>query len=361
MPTINAHEDQDYLTLLSWADKYRRLKIRANAETSRETLTALRFGDEGIGLCRTEHVFFHPESIDVFREMIFAQSPEEKQEKLNQLSAFQVRELKQLFKVMVGLPVTLHLLDPPLSEFLPQAKSEIEKLDRRLGRETEILMKQVGALHEKNPMLGFRGSRISIIYPEISTMQMDSILTAAIQSQRNGTIVKPEIMVPLVTSSGELEVILQNLEQTAKQTFLRLGQNIQYKLGTMMEVPRACVQSRTVAPQVQFMSFDTHDLTQLTFGFSREDSGKFLPDYIERQILAFDPFIHLDQQGVGNLIRMALEQSRKVQKKMEYGICGDHGGDPRSIKFFHRIGIDYVSCSPHLVPVARLAAAKASI
>ena len=361
VPTIDAHEDQDYLTLLSWADKYRRLKIRANAETSREALTALRFGAEGIGLCRTEHVFFHPESIDVFREMIFAQSPEEKQEKLNQLSAFQVRELKLLFKVMDGLPVNLRLLDPPLSEFLPQAKSEIEKLAGRLGRETETLMKLVGALHEKNPMLGFRGSRLSIIYPEISTMQMDSILTAAIQSQRNGTIVKPEIMVPLVTSSGELEVILQNLEQTAKQTFLRLGQNIQYKLGTMMEVPRACVQSRTVAPQVQFMSFDTHDLTQLTFGFSREDSGKFLPDYIERQILAFDPFIHLDQQGVGNLIRMALEQSRKVQKKMEYGICGDHGGDPRSIKFFHRIGIDYVSCSPHLVPVARLAAAKASI
>ena len=261
VPTIDAHEDQDYLTLLSWANKYRRLKIRANAETSKEALTALRFGAEGIGLCRTEHVFFHPESIDVFREMIFAQNPEEKQEKLNQLSAFQVRELKLLFKVMDGLPVTLRLLDPPLSEFLPQAKSEIEKLAGRLGRETETLMKQVGALHEKNPMLGFRGSRLSIIYPEISTMQMDSILTAAIQSQRNGTIVKPEIMVPLVTSSGELEVILQNLEQTAKQTFLRLGQNIQYKLGTMMEVPRACVQSRTVAPQVQFMSFDTHDLT----------------------------------------------------------------------------------------------------
>ena len=211
VPTIDAHEDQDYLTLLSWADKYRRLKIRANAETSKEALTALRFGAEGIGLCRTEHVFFHPESIDVFREMIFAQNPEEKQEKLNQLSAFQVRELKLLFKVMDGLPVTLRLLDPPLSEFLPQAKSEIEKLARRLGRETESLMKQVGALHEKNPMLGFRGSRLSIIYPEISTMQMDSILTAAIQSQRNGTIVKPEIMVPLVTSSGELEVILQNL------------------------------------------------------------------------------------------------------------------------------------------------------
>ena len=208
VPTIDAHEDQDYLTLLSWADKYRRLKIRANAETSREALTALRFGAEGIGLCRTEHVFFHTESIDVFREMIFAQSPEEKQEKLNQLSAFQVRELKLLFKVMDGLPVTLRLLDPPLSEFLPQAKSEIEKLAGRLGRETETLMKQVGALHEKNPMLGFRGSRLSVIYPEISTMQMDSILTAAIQSQRNGTIVKPEIMVPLVTSSGKLEVIL---------------------------------------------------------------------------------------------------------------------------------------------------------
>ncbi len=226
VPAIDAHEDQDYQILLSRADKYRRLKIRANAETSREPLTALRFGAEGIGLCRTEHVFFHPESIDVFREMIFAQSPDEKQEKLNQLSAFQVRELKQLFKVMDGLPVTLRLLDPPLSEFLPQAKSELEILAGRLGRGTETLMKQVGALHEKNPMLGFRGSRLSIIYPEISTMQMDSILTAAIQSQRNGTFVKPEIMVPLVTSSVELEVILQNLEQTAKQTFLRLGQNI---------------------------------------------------------------------------------------------------------------------------------------
>ncbi|HCP32948.1 MAG TPA: pyruvate, phosphate dikinase, partial [Deltaproteobacteria bacterium] len=361
VPTIDTSEDQDFLTILSWADKYRRLKIRTNVETAKEAQKARQLGAEGIGLCRTENMFFGKERIHVMREMILAQTRGELQKKLERLSSFQISDLKKLFQVMDGLPVTIRLLDTPLQEFFPTSKTEIEALAEKCGYESGAILRQIEELHEINPVLGFRGCRLSIVYPEIAAMQMDAVLTAAIQSQQNGLNVLPEIMIPLVATSGELEVILQGLEQTAQQTFHRLGERIAYKIGTMMEVPRACVQSRTVAPQVQFMSFGTNDLTQTTFGLSREDMGKFLPNYLEHKILPFNPFISLDQQGVGNLIRMALEQSRKVQKKMKYGICGEHAGDPRSIMFFHRIGMDYVSCSPHRIPAARIAAAKASI
>ncbi len=361
VPKMDAQEDQDFQTILGWADKYRRLKVRANAETPEDAANARRLGAEGIGLCRTEHMFFGEDRIDVVRSMILAESADERKSFLDQLAGFQKSDIFKLFQVMDGLPVTIRLLDPPLHEFLPTSESEVELLSGRLGRDQGQVRKRIDELYEINPMLGFRGCRLSIVYPEITAMQMEAILTAAVECEQEGIEVLPEIMVPLVAISRELDVILKEMEAVGKAVFRRLGSSVEYLMGTMIEVPRACVQARTIAPKVKFMSFGTNDLTQMTYGFSRDDIGKFLPDYLEKKLLPFDPFISIDQQGVGNLIRMALEQSRKVHKKLKYGVCGEHGGDPRSIMFFHRVGFDYVSCSPYRVPIARLAAAKASL
>ncbi|MBC8257823.1 MAG: pyruvate, phosphate dikinase [SAR324 cluster bacterium] len=357
---IQAQSDDNFQTILKWADEYRRLDVRANAETPEDVLKARELGAEGIGLCRTEHMFFEEDRIAVMRAMILAKSEKERQTYLDRLFNFQKADFREIFKIMDGLPVTIRLIDPPLHEFLPQQDADLHYLAKILHQKESELRKKISNLSEANPMLGFRGCRLSIVYPGITQMQVRAILTAAIECKQEGITAKPEIMIPLIATATELKLILATLEETAKEVFKQLHNSIDYQFGTMMEVPRACVQARTIAPNVSFMSFGTNDLTQMTYGFSRDDIGTFLPSYLEKKILPHDPFVTLDQQGVGSLIRTALKQSRSVNKKINFGICGEHGGDPRSIAFFHQTGFDYVSCSPFRIPIAKIAAAQAS-
>jgi pyruvate,orthophosphate dikinase len=358
---IQAQSDEDFQTILAWADKYRRLRVRANAETPEDVRKARELGAEGIGLCRTEHMFFEEERIKVIRSMILAKTEKEREYFLDSLFKFQKSDMRKIFEIMDGLPVTIRLIDPPLHEFLPQEDADIQALAKSLHQKEPALRKEIANLREANPMLGFRGCRLSIVYPGITQMQVKAILSAAVECKQNGIKVFPEIMIPLVSTAQELKVILSTMEESAKEVFRVMKNSIDYQFGTMMEVPRACVQARTIAPVVRFMSFGTNDLTQMTFGFSRDDIGTFLPAYLEQKILAHDPFVTLDQQGVGHLIRTALKQSRSVNKKLQFGICGEHGGDPNSIAFFHKTGFDYVSCSPYRIPIARIAAAQANL
>ncbi len=359
--TIEAHADQDFQTLLHWADRYRHLHIRANAETPEDAQKACDLGAEGIGLCRTEHMFFAAERIDTMRSMILSETQKERQMYLGRLFEFQKADMQDLFKVMTGHPVTIRLLDPPLHEFLPQNKTDIQALANRLGRGYDKVKQRIEALFEVNPMLGFRGCRIALVYPEITRMQTKAVITAALEAQEEGAQVYPEIMVPLVATARELRFIRQEIETTANRVFEEYKASVAYRIGTMMEVPRACLRADTLAPLAEFMSFGTNDLTQMTFGFSRDDVGKFLPAYLEHETLKNDPFVILDQRGVGELIRLAIGKSRPINPNMEYGICGEHGGNARSIRFCHHVGFHYVSCSPYRVPVARIAAAQASI
>jgi len=358
---IQAQSDEDFQTILAWADKYRRLRVRANAETPEDVRKARELGAEGIGLCRTEHMFFEEERIKVIRSMILAKTEKEREYFLDSLFKFQKSDMRKIFEIMDGLPVTIRLIDPPLHEFLPQEDADIQALAKSLHQKEPALRKEIANLREANPMLGFRGCRLSIVYPGITQMQVKAILSAAVECKQDGIKVFPEIMIPLVSTAQELKVILSTMEESAKEVFRLMKNSIDYQFGTMMEVPRACVQARTIAPVVRFMSFGTNDLTQMTFGFSRDDIGTFLPAYLEQKILAHDPFVTLDQQGVGHLIRTALKQSRSVNKKLQFGICGEHGGDPNSIAFFHKTGFDYVSCSPYRIPIARIAAAQANL
>jgi pyruvate,orthophosphate dikinase len=361
IPKTEASSSDDFQTLLSWADKYRRLKVRANAETPEDAAKARELGAEGIGLCRTEHMFFEADRIDSMRGMILAESREERQSYLDKLFHFQKADMKALFEVMHDLPVTVRLLDPPLHEFLPHSEEDMQALADRIGKSFESIREMTRSLHEVNPMLGFRGCRLSVVHPEITEMQVEAIISAAIEAAEEGFNPYPEIMIPLVVNVREIRFITEIIERGIRKAMAEKQISIPYKIGTMMETPRACLGAKRLAPAVEFMSFGTNDLTQMTYGFSRDDVGKFIPAYLDRKLVEADPFVTLDQRAVGRLMKMAIADSKGRKKGIKYGICGEHGGDPVSIQFCHEIGLDYVSCSPYRVPVARIAAAQANV
>jgi pyruvate,orthophosphate dikinase len=334
--------------------------VRANADTPADAARARELGAKGIGLCRTEHMFFAPGRIEVMRHMILAQSDDERDEALRELEAFQTDDFVGIFRAMDGLPVTVRLLDPPLHEFLP-AVDDLDELAKQMGIDAGVLSDRVAALQEVNPMLGLRGVRLGMTFPEVTRMQVRAILAAATLVAREGVSVLPEIMVPLVSAPSELQRQRELVDETASELEERTGIRILYKVGTMIEVPRAALLAGEIAEYADFFSFGTNDLTQMTFGLSRDDSSRFLPAYVESGVLADDPFQVLDVEGVGQLVKMATEQGRAVRSSLSIGVCGEHGGDPRSIAFCHEMGLDYVSCSPFRVPVARLAAAHAAL
>jgi pyruvate,orthophosphate dikinase len=362
VPMIEPQMSGEFGTLMEWADGVRRLRVRTNAETPLDADTARRFGAEGIGLCRTEHMFFDPERIGAVRQMIMASDTSGRETALAKLLPFQRQDFAELFRIMVGLPVTIRLLDPPLHEFLPHAEEEIAAVAEALGADVATMKQRVSELAEANPMLGHRGCRLGITYPEIYRMQARAIFEGAIEVVRGGGAAPvPEIMIPLVGTRRELEITRAQIEEVAAQVFGETGMTIEYSVGTMIELPRACVIADKIAEVADFFSFGTNDLTQTVFGLSRDDAGKFLPAYVEQGIVAKDPFVSLDVEGVGALIRMAAERGRTTSPGLKLGICGEHGGDPASIAFCEQAGLDYVSCSPYRVPVARLAAAQAAL
>lgn len=358
---IEASSSDDFQILLTWADKYRRLRVRANADTPEDAVKARELGAEGIGLCRTEHMFFAAERIDIMRAMILSETSEERQAYLDQLIVFQHDDILGLFKVMDGLPVTIRLLDPPLHEFLPQTGEDIQALSARIGKPSKQIRESIERLAEVNPMLGFRGCRLSVVYPEITQMQVKAIMSAAADAIEAGYRPHPEIMIPLVINVREIRLVTAIIDKCIHEMAKARTVSIPYKIGTMMETPRATLGADRLAPEVEFMSFGTNDLTQMTYGFSRDDAGKFIPKYLKEKLIDVDPFVSLDQRAVGRLMEMAIDESRGKKKGIKYGICGEHGGDPRSIKFCHDIGLDYVSCSPFRVPIARIAAAQANV
>jgi pyruvate, orthophosphate dikinase len=350
-----------FARLLGWADEVRRLKVRANADTPADARIARGFGAEGIGLCRTEHMFFEGDRITAMREMIVARDLPGRRRALQKLLPMQRSDFEGIFEAMNGLPVTIRLLDPPLHEFLPHGGEESKLLARTLGITRAELLHTVETLRETNPMLGHRGCRLGITYPEITEMQGRAIFEAAVRAKRRGIDVRPEIMIPLVATVKEFENQRGVLEEVAQQVLGAMGEDVPYTIGTMIELPRAALTADEIAKSAEFFSFGTNDLTQTTFGLSRDDAGRFLPNYVERGILPDDPFQVLDQNGVGKLIGIAVSAGRSVRPQLKVGICGEHGGEPRSVKFCHQIGLDYVSCSPYRVPIARLAAAHAAL
>jgi len=361
IPKTEASSSEDFQILLSWADKHRKLKVRANAETPEDAAKARELGAEGIGLCRTEHMFFESERIDLMRAMILSDTKKERKKYLKQLLAFQHADMLELFKVMDGLPVTVRLLDPPLHEFLPHTEEDIAALATRLDKSASAIRDSVEHLSEVNPMLGFRGCRLSVVYPEITEMQVRAIIGAAVEATEQGYKPFPEIMIPLVVNVREIRLISEIIDHGIHKALKEKSVSLTYKIGTMMETPRACLGADRLAPAVEFMSFGTNDLTQMTYGFSRDDAGRFIPQYLERKLIESDPFVSLDQRAVGRLMEMAIDESRARKKGIKYGICGEHGGDPRSVRFCHDLGLDYVSCSPYRVPIARIAAAQANV
>ncbi|MGI8401661.1 MAG: pyruvate, phosphate dikinase [Gemmatimonadaceae bacterium] len=352
---------QSYAELLGWADEVRTLRVRANADTPRDARQARSFGAEGIGLCRTEHMFFEGDRITAMREMIVAREEGGRRRALNKLLPMQRQDFEGIFEAMDGLPVTIRLLDPPLHEFLPHGGEESKLLARTLDIPRADLNRIIESLRETNPMLGHRGCRLGITYPEITEMQGRAILEAAVRAMRRGIVVKPEIMIPLVSTVREFDNQKAIIESVAERVLGGMGEKIPYLIGTMIELPRAALTAGKIAESAEFFSFGTNDLTQTTLGLSRDDAGRFLPSYIDRGILADDPFQILDTEGVGRLVRMAVEEGRQVRPTIKLGICGEHGGEPRSIAFCHSLGLDYVSCSPFRVPIARLAAAHAAL
>jgi pyruvate,orthophosphate dikinase len=357
-PKVSGH----FGTMMTWADDVRTLAVRTNAETPLDAETAKRFGAEGIGLCRTEHMFFDPSRIGAVRQMIMASDEEGRRAALEKLLPFQRDDFVALFRIMAGLPVTIRLLDPPLHEFLPHGEHELAEVAAALGVDIATMHRRAADLSEANPMLGHRGCRLGITYPEIYEMQAQAIFEAAIiVAEETGAAPVPEIMIPLVGSPRELEITRAQVDRIAKEVFSAKGRRIEYQVGTMIELPRAALLADKIAEVGDFFSFGTNDLTQTTYGLSRDDAGKFLPKYVESGIFEKDPFISLDREGVGLLVRMAAEKGRQTKPKLKLGICGEHGGDPASIAFCQEVGLDYVSCSPYRVPVARLAAAQAAI
>ncbi|MBV1796774.1 pyruvate, phosphate dikinase [Siccirubricoccus sp. G192] len=352
----------DFETLMGWADAVRRLRVRANAETPLDAETARKFGAEGIGLCRTEHMFFDPDRIGAVRQMIMAENERGRRDALERLLPFQRQDFAALFRIMVGLPITIRLLDPPLHEFLPHTEAEIAEVAQALGADVTAMQRRAAELSEANPMLGHRGCRLGITFPEIYEMQARAIFEAAVEigkSTRKAPV--PEIMIPLVATKRELEITRAQVDRVAQEVFAESGYHVEYYVGTMIELPRAALTADSIAASADFFSFGTNDLTQTTFGLSRDDAGKFLPVYVEKGIMAKDPFVSIDVEGVGALVRIAAEKGRGVKPELKLGICGEHGGDPASIEFCETIGLDYVSCSPYRVPVARLAAAQAAL
>lgn len=351
----------DFRTLMEWADNVRKLKVRTNADTPHDSKVARDFGAEGIGLCRTEHMFFGEDRIPLVREMILAEDKPRREKALAKLMPLQKKDFKGIFKVMEGLPVTIRLLDPPLHEFLPHTDREIEDVARRMKVKKKKIEELLQNLHELNPMLGHRGCRLGITYPEIYRMQVRAILEAACELGKGGQKVIPEIMIPLVGHINELIFTKQHAIEAAEEVIKRHKLKIKYLIGTMIEVPRAAITADEIAEEAEFFSFGTNDLTQMGFGFSRDDIGKFLPSYIEGGILEKDPFATVDRKGIGELMKIGVEKGRKTKPNLKIGICGEHGGDPESVEFCHQIGLDYVSCSPFRVPIAILAAAHAAI
>ncbi len=359
--TVDARLSGSFATIMKWADQYRTMKVRTNTDTPGDAKVARGFGAEGIGLCRTEHMFFEGDRIRAMREMILADSLDERKKALKKLLPMQRKDFMGIMKAMEGYGVTIRLLDPPLHEFLPHD----EKSQKIMAEEMNISLKQIKAkvesLLEFNPMLGHRGCRLGITYPEITEMQAQAIFEAACALKKKKVNVKPEIMVPLVGSLREFQLQKEIIVEVAERVMKAKKVKVDYQVGTMIEVPRAAIRSHDIASEAEFFSFGTNDLTQMTFGFSRDDAGSFLPEYVEKKVLENDPFRVLDQTGVGSLIEMAVEQGRNARKKLKVGICGEHGGEPRSVEFCHRSGLDYVSCSPFRVPIARLAAAQAAL
>ena len=352
----------DFGTLMEWADSFRRMGVRTNAETPLDAETAVKFGAEGIGLCRTEHMFFDPERIGAVRQMIMANSEAGRRTALARLLPFQREDFRKLFTIMAPLPVTIRLLDPPLHEFLPHEPAEIELVAEALGTDVETMHRRLAELAEANPMLGHRGCRLGVTYPEIYEMQARAIFEGAIAvAKETGLAPIPEIMIPLIATRKELELTRAQVEKVAAEVFAEAGQSIEYSIGTMIELPRAAMLADKIAEVADFFSFGTNDLTQTVFGLSRDDAGKFLPYYVDAGILPKDPFVSIDVEGVGELVRIAAEKGRSARPGLKLGICGEHGGDPASIAFCEKVGLDYVSCSPYRVPVARLAAAQAAL
>ena len=351
----------DFAELMSWSDEVKTLAVRANADSPRDAEVAIKFGAEGIGLCRTEHMFFEGDRIEYVRQMILSDTVEERIKALDELYKFQVEDFRGIYRAMVGLPVTVRLLDPPLHEFLPHTDEEYQAVADKLGKTLEEVKIKGASLKEMNPMLGHRGSRLAVTYPEIYNMQVKAIVDAAIDVERElGCTIVPEIMLPLIGSEAEIVYVKNNVVKAIEAAKEAKNSDIQYKIGTMIEIPRAALTADQIAKHAEFFSFGTNDLTQMTFGFSRDDIGSFLPDYIEKKVFQVDPFVSLDQNGVGQLIEIAAQKGRSTRPDIKLGICGEHGGDPESIKFCHKAGLNYVSCSPYRVLVARLAAAQAA-
>jgi pyruvate,orthophosphate dikinase len=371
IPTVEPkfEEETDLITLLSWADDFRRLEVWANADYPDDAARARGFGAQGIGLCRTEHMFFEEERLPIVQRMILAESDAERDKALDELLPFQRGDFEGIFKAMDGLPVIIRLIDPPLHEFLPNERDVLEQvIEKRVKGETQGLAEQeelldaIESMHESNPMMGMRGVRLSIVMPGIVKMQVRAIFEAACNMANKGVIVKPEVMIPLTGHVNELKVIQPQLVEIAKDVMTEKSVEVEYKFGTMIEIPRACVTADEVASVAEFFSFGTNDLTQMTFGYSRDDAeARFLLDYVEKGVLPENPFQTIDRNGVGALMKMAVEKGRGTRSDLEVGICGEHGGDPNSIEFCHLINQNYVSCSPFRVPVARLAAAQSAI
>ena len=362
IPTVDASVSGDFGTIMGWADSIRTMKVRTNADTPRDALKAVEFGAEGVGLCRTEHMFFDEDRIPAMREMIVSKTEEQRRAALAKLLPFQKKDFMGIYEAMQERPVTIRFLDPPLHEFLPTEKEDIEALAKEMNLSYDQLKATIDSLHEFNPMLGHRGCRLAVTYPEIAEMQTRAVVEAAIEvGQATGKTIVPEIMIPLVGEVKELKYVKDVVMATAQKVMEEKGVQLKIMVGTMIEIPRAALLADEIAQEAEFFSFGTNDLTQMTFGFSRDDAGKFLDDYYAKKIYEFDPFARLDQHGVGKLVKMAAELGRKTRPDIKLGICGEHGGDPSTVKFCYEVGLNYVSCSPFRVPIARLAAAQARI
>ena len=363
IPTVDASIGGEFGRVMGWADQYRRLKVRTNADTPHDAAKARELGAEGIGLCRTEHMFFEGDRIAAIREMICSDTVEQREKALAKLLPMQQGDFEGIYEAMEGCPVTIRFLDPPLHEFVPTEEADIELLAKDMGKTVADIKAIIASLHEFNPMMGHRGCRLAVTFPEIAVMQTRAVIRAAINVQKKHPDwnMVPEIMIPLVGEVKELKFVKDVVVKTADEELAAAGMNMKYLVGTMIEIPRAALTADAIATEAEFFSFGTNDLTQMTFGFSRDDAGKFLPAYYDNKIYESDPFARLDQVGVGKLVDMACKLGRATRPDIHLGICGEHGGDPSSVEFCHRVGLDYVSCSPFRVPIARLAAAQAAI
>ncbi|MGN0666255.1 MAG: putative PEP-binding protein, partial [Huintestinicola sp.] len=363
IPTVDAQIAGEFGRVMAWADKYRKLKVRTNADTPSDAKKARELGAEGIGLCRTEHMFFDPSRIAAFREMICSDTVEEREAALAKIEPMQQADFEALYEALEGCPVTIRFLDPPLHEFVPTEEADIQALADAQGKSVETIKSIIASLHEFNPMMGHRGCRLAVTYPEIAKMQTKAVIKAAINVKKAHPDwnVKPEIMIPLVGEVKELKFVKDIVVKTANEEIAAASSDLTYEVGTMIEIPRAALTADEIAKEADFFCFGTNDLTQMTFGFSRDDAGKFLSAYYDTKIFENDPFAKLDQTGVGKLMEMSIKLGKPVNPKLHIGICGEHGGDPTSVEFCHKIGLDYVSCSPFRVPIARLAAAQAAI